>query len=171
MKPGPILAIVAGVLVNIGVVLVVVYAMVIGTASSRLPWKSVNESFALRPVLDVRDAPCAAGWIAGQDNAACYQLDQATNITAEKATASFGASSGQWVIQVTLNEADGREFTALTEKVHQLPQPRNQLAIVIGGKVISAPAVLEPIPGRTLEITGGFDRKTAEELAARLGGG
>ncbi|MFI6538402.1 SecDF P1 head subdomain-containing protein [Nonomuraea sp. NPDC050547] len=170
MKPGPILAIVAGALVNVGVVLVVVYAMVIGAASSRLPWKPVSESFALRPVLDMRTAPCAAGWIAGQDNASCYQLDQATEVTAEKATANFGPS-GQWVIQVTLNEADGREFTALTEKVHQLPQPRNQLAIVIGGKVISAPTVLEPIPGRVLEITGGFDKKTAEELAARLGGG
>ncbi|MFI6293092.1 SecDF P1 head subdomain-containing protein [Nonomuraea sp. NPDC050790] len=169
MKPGPILAIVAGALVNAGVVFVVGYALVIGSMSARLPWKPVSEPFDLRPVLEVRSAPCAAGWVVGQDGDACYQLDQATQVTAQEATATSG-STGQWVIRVTLDEASGTTFTRLTEKVHQLPEPRNQLAIVVDGKVISAPTVLEPIPGRALEITGGFDKKSAEDLARRLGG-
>ncbi|WP_157254154.1 SecDF P1 head subdomain-containing protein [Nonomuraea typhae] len=170
MKAGPILAVVAGVLVNAVVVLAVGYATVIGGMTSRLPWKSVTEPFALRPVLDTRPAPCAAGWIVSQDGDACYQLGQATQVTAEKATAGFGPS-GEWIVEITLNEADGRRFTELTERVHRLPEPRNQLAIVVGGKVISAPAVLEPIPGRTLQISGGFGKTAAEELARRLGGG
>ncbi|MFI6503073.1 SecDF P1 head subdomain-containing protein [Nonomuraea typhae] len=170
MKAGPILAVVAGVLVNAGVVLVVGYALVVGSMSATLPWKPVKEPFALRPVLDTRAAPCAAGWIASQDGDACYQLDQATQVTAEKAAAAAGPS-GEWVVEITLNEADGRRFTELTERVHRLPEPRNQLAIVVGGEVISAPAVLEPIPGRTLQISGGFGQTAAAELARRLGGG
>ena len=46
--------------------------------------------------------------------------------------------------------------------------PLNQLAIVLNGAVVSAPAVQEPISGGVLQITGSFTQEEAEALAASL---
>lgn len=74
-----------------------------------------------------------------------------------------------WVVQVELTDAAAPAFTDMTRRVSQFGPPLNQVAIVLNGAVVSAPAVQEPIEGNTLQITGAFTQAEAEALAASLG--
>jgi hypothetical protein len=74
-----------------------------------------------------------------------------------------------WVVQVTLTDDAASVFEDVTKRVSTLGPPLNQLAIVLNGAVVSAPAVQEPIKGGTLQITGGFTQGEAEALATALG--
>jgi preprotein translocase subunit SecD len=49
-----------------------------------------------------------------------------------------------------------------------LPSPRDQLAVIIDGRVIADPAVQSPITGGTAEIAGFATRAQAESLLSSL---
>lgn len=69
-----------------------------------------------------------------------------------------------WEVKVTLLGADKTAFMHLTSiTVHQ------ELAIVVGGNVLSAPQTMEPITTGTLEITG-FTYQSADNLISNLTG-
>lgn len=74
-----------------------------------------------------------------------------------------------WVVQVTLTDDAASVFGDVTKRVSTLGPPLNQLAIVLNGAVVSAPAVQEPVKGGTLQITGRFTQGEAEALAMALG--
>ncbi|MGB2840485.1 MAG: hypothetical protein WBC76_11710 [Actinomycetes bacterium] len=76
--------------------------------------------------------------------------------------------SGGWVVQVSLDADAAATFADVTRRVASLGPPLNQLAIVLNGAVVSAPAVQEPITGGLLQITGSFTQQEAEALAASL---
>ncbi len=78
-------------------------------------------------------------------------------------------ASDDWVVQVTLTDAAASLFEDVTQRVSTLGPPLNQLAIVLNGAVVSAPAVQEPIKGGTLQVTGNFTQGEAEALATALG--
>jgi hypothetical protein len=77
-------------------------------------------------------------------------------------------STGGWVVQVSLDAGASEAFAEVTRRVAALGPPLNQLAIVLNGAVVSAPAVQEPITGGVLQITGSFTQQEAEALAASL---
>lgn len=172
MRRVHVIAIVAGTIVALGLAAVIIFTTTrMLTAMTGAPRSEPHvTSFALLPVLETSAIPCAAGTVGALDGTSCYKLGQGmTDIKAEKATA--GLSGGTtWVVQVTLNDTDGDKFAALTSALYQLPAPRNQLAIVIDGKVITAPTITQPISGPELEISGAFTRKDATDLARRLAG-
>ena len=71
--------------------------------------------------------------------------------------------SGASEIQVTFTERGGKRFAEVTrDHVGQ------RLAIVIDGKVYSAPKVMMEIPGGKAVISGSFSDQEATQLAARL---
>ncbi|GEL06826.1 protein translocase subunit SecD [Salisediminibacterium halotolerans] len=89
---------------------------------------------------------------------------------------------------VTVEVADGNLFGEITEEISQRPQGENLLAIWLDydegdsfaeeiqkpedeSKIISAPAVDEPLYTQNVEISGGFDTEEAEELAGILNSG
>jgi len=76
--------------------------------------------------------------------------------------------AGDWVVQVRLDAGAAKTFAEVTKRVSALGPPLNQLAIVLNGAVVSAPAVQEPISGGVLQITGSFTQQEAEALAASL---
>ena len=84
------------------------------------------------------------------------------------ATAGAGPS-GDWLVTVQLDEDAVDEFTTFTQDLSGFGPPLNQAAIVINGVVVAAPAVLEPIEGGQLQITGAFTQEEATALAASLG--
>lgn len=128
---------------------------------------SPKASFELRPVTEVGQAPCAQGTTPSTDGTECYRLSQGmSRIRPDKVQA--GETNGTWVVQVTLNKADATTFAELTTRLNQQAEPLNRLAVVIDGKVLTAPTIASPIPGGTLEISGEFTQKTATELAERL---
>ena len=62
-------------------------------------------------------------------------------------------------------------FADLTAQLLVKPPPRNQVAIVIGGLVASAPVIQARIDGGLAQITGDFTEQQATQLAERLATG
>ncbi|MEU4224579.1 hypothetical protein AB0F17_09810 [Nonomuraea sp. NPDC026600] len=170
MKRVHVIAIVVATFIVLGLAgLVIVMTGRVLTAMTGAPRpESPPASFELRPVLEESSVPCAPGTVAALGGSSCYKLGQGmADIRAEKATAamSYGTT---WTVQVTLNETDGPTFSDLTSRLYQLPAPRNKLAVVVDGKVITAPTITQQIPGRVLEISGALTQQTATDLARRL---
>lgn len=151
------------------VVLAVAGAAVIVLLYPRTGSLPVRAEFELRPVAEMGQAPCAQGMTPSADGTECFRLSQGmSHIRPKRVAAGQVESDGRWIIQVTLAERDAAAFTELTTRLHQQPEPRNRLAVVVDGKVLTAPNVTSPIPGGALEISGEFTQKTATELAERL---
>ncbi|GMA19833.1 protein translocase subunit SecD [Arsenicicoccus piscis] len=92
-----------------------------------------------------------------------------TDAQAGLATTQSGATTGQYVVNITFDREGGQQFYDVTKRLNSLPSPRNQLAMVLDGKVISAPSVTQgAIAGGRAEISGTFNSVTADALAQQL---
>lgn len=125
----------------------------------------------MRSVAEVSQKPCATGALAGDDGS-CYRLAGET-LTIERVKdlqMQPDANSGGFIVLLTLYPEDAKAFGDLTTKLSKEQTPRNQLAVVVDEKVVTAPAVMSPITGGEVQITGSFDRNGAEQLVKRLTG-
>jgi preprotein translocase subunit SecD len=83
-----------------------------------------------------------------------------------EASAGLDTQSGNaWFVSLTFNGEGTAAFAAVTSRVTSLPEPNNQLAIVLDGLVVSAPRITEAIPSGTAQITGSFTQLEAKDLA------
>jgi preprotein translocase subunit SecD len=83
-----------------------------------------------------------------------------------EAAAGLDTQSGSaWFVSLTFNSEGTSAFAAVTSRVTSLPEPNNQLAIVLDGLVVSAPRINEAIPSGTAQITGSFTQLEAKDLA------
>ena len=83
-----------------------------------------------------------------------------------EASAGLDTQSGSaWFVSLTFNSEGTAAFAAVTSRVTSLPEPNNQLAIVLDGLVVSAPRINEAIPSGTAQITGSFTQLEAKDLA------
>ncbi|MDR2975602.1 MAG: protein translocase subunit SecD, partial [Propionibacteriaceae bacterium] len=82
-------------------------------------------------------------------------------------TAAAGIPQNQlnWVVTLSFNDLGAALFSSATETLAGATSPTNQFAIVLDGKVISAPSVNEKIPNGSAEISGSFSQETANNLA------
>ena len=85
----------------------------------------------------------------------------------ELTDASAGVPQGelQWKVNLTFNPQGATQFEKATGQLAQNQPPMNQFAIVLDGKVISAPSVSQAISGGRAEISGSFDQSSANALA------
>lgn len=74
--------------------------------------------------------------------------------------------SGRPVVTLQFNEEGAKKFAELTAK-----NVGNQIAILLDGKVLTAPRVSEPITGGNAQITGSQNAQEAEHLAILLRSG
>ncbi|MDX3003495.1 hypothetical protein PWY87_17550 [Kribbella solani] len=79
-------------------------------------------------------------------------------------------STGDWLIAVTLDAEGAKLFEQLTAGLAKQNPPANQLAILVGGQVVTAPTVMSAIAGGKVEITGGFTRADAEGVVNKIVG-
>jgi SecDF, P1 head subdomain len=77
---------------------------------------------------------------------------------------------GTWGVQIALDPAGTTAFASATADVVNSMPPSNQIAIVVGGSVVSAPVVQEQVGSGQVQISGGFSKQEAEDLGAALGG-
>lgn len=84
----------------------------------------------------------------------------------KSASQGFHHQTNEPVVNFTLNQEGARAFGRFS--VANVNRP---FAIVLDGKVLSAPNIIEPILGGSAQITGGFSVKTANELAIQLRSG
>ncbi|WP_426515115.1 protein translocase subunit SecD [Diaminobutyricibacter sp. McL0618] len=79
-----------------------------------------------------------------------------------------GVSTGQWGVNIIFNAAGTKAFSDVTTRLNGLTGAQNQFAIVLDGKVISAPATQAAITDGRPQITGNFDQTSAKTLADQL---
>ena len=70
-----------------------------------------------------------------------------------------------WVTSIAFDSTGQALFGELSTVIATLPSPRNQIAIVLDGKVVTAPRLDSPITGGNLRIYGNFTREYAIGLS------
>jgi preprotein translocase subunit SecD len=102
-----------------------------------------------------------------RDNTTKYLLGptliKGENVT--RASAGVPDKGVSWVVNLEFNSQGTADFTTVTGHLAQQTSPLNQFAIVLDGRVISAPKVSAAIAGGRAEISGSFTQKTATDLA------
>ena len=100
-----------------------------------------------------------------------YVLDQAKVLGKDihSASATPLTSSTSWQVLLNFDGTGSAAFGALTSamfaKYHGSQVPQNEVAVVLDGKVISAPNIIQAIVGGQAQITGSFSQKQATDLA------
>jgi len=91
-----------------------------------------------------------------------------TDAVAQVAATSTGASTGQWVVQITLDKKGTKTFGEISTRMHGQPEPANMFAFVLDSKVLSAPTMNGVILDGRPSISGSFTQETAQVLANQL---
>ncbi len=79
---------------------------------------------------------------------------------------SFDQQNNEPVVSITFDQQGGAKFAKLTTENVNRP-----FAIILDGKVLSAPNINEPIIGGSAQISGGFTVESANQLAIALRSG
>ena len=101
-----------------------------------------------------------------QQKIAIYSRVAVNGADLTSAQAGQDPQTGQWVVNFRFNGVGSRKFAAITTKNVGKP-----FAIVLDGKVISAPVIREPITGGQGQISGDFTPQSATDLALLLRAG
>lgn len=128
------------------------------------------------PVADERQgSPCPPGFLPERAPGGCLLLDsggfRVARLDMIRAVAPEASSS--WGIELRLTGDDAAAFTRLTRKAAAEPAgtPGQRIAIVVGERIVSAPAVIQPITGGEVMISGNFTRTEVNDLIERITGG
>ena len=84
---------------------------------------------------------------------------------------SQGVSTGQWGVFITFNDQGTKEFAEVTQRLYSFISTdtvRNRFAIVLDGRVISAPTTQGIITDGKPQISGSFTQESAKTLADQL---
>lgn len=101
--------------------------------------------------------------VQGLDHEELVQRDRLMTLEFASAKAEFDANSGATIILVTLAVTQREPFARLTEKYID-----QQLALVVGGVVVVAPRIREPIRGGELQIATHGGQEAALAIADAL---
>ncbi len=81
---------------------------------------------------------------------------------------SQGVSTNEWSVNIVFDGEGASEFAKVTTRLAALEGARNQFAIVLDGRVISAPRTLAVITDGKPQITGSFTQESSKVLADQL---
>lgn len=85
-----------------------------------------------------------------------------------QASSGYDQQGNQWVVNMELNSEGAKTFSDITSRIINLPQPRNQFAIVLDGTVISAAVPSVVISDGRAMISGSFTSQEVTTLANQL---
>ncbi|GIH94515.1 hypothetical protein Psi01_51450 [Planobispora siamensis] len=118
------------------------------------------------PVTSAQPGPCTSPEGYPDDTGQfCYIVAAGVEITAVRKIESIRESNGTYSVRIAFAPAFRDQINSVTEEA-----ARQQLAIVVGGKVVAAPRVGEVITEDTLRISGSLTREQADAMVVRLGG-
>ncbi|MFD9461703.1 hypothetical protein [Streptomyces sp. NPDC060027] len=123
---------------------------------------------------DARDSVVACGADGGADSPPAKYLLGPTAVDGAHVASAEAAHDEQgrgWTVRLDFDSVGTERFAALTADLSTHQAPQNQCAIVLDGAVISAPSVSQSLGGGQAEISGGFNRESAEQLAVTLDSG
>lgn len=81
---------------------------------------------------------------------------------------SQGISTNQWGVNIVFDAEGSKQFGEVTTRLYGLTGAQHQFAIVLDGKVISAPTTNAVITDGKPQITGSFTQETSKVLADQL---
>ena len=81
---------------------------------------------------------------------------------------SQGISTGVWAVNIVFNAKGSEAFGTVTTRLNALTGVRNQFAIVLDGRIISAPTTNTVITNGKPQITGSFTQASSKALADQL---
>ncbi|MCX4992170.1 MULTISPECIES: hypothetical protein [unclassified Streptomyces] len=123
---------------------------------------------------DARDSVVACGADGGADSPPVKYLLGPTAMDGAQVASAEAAHDERrsgWTVRLDFDSVGTKRFAALTAELSANQAPQNQFAIVLDGAVISAPSVSQSLGGGQAEISGGFTRESAEQLAVTLDSG
>ncbi|SMQ67812.1 protein translocase subunit SecD [Agreia sp. VKM Ac-1783] len=126
--------------------------------------KDAGQAPADKPLLAC-DENGQAKYILGPVEVTGEMISDATSGVAQTQT---GASTGQWVVNIVFNDEGTSKFADVTTRLNALQGSQNQFAIVLDGKVISAPTTNAVITDGRPQISGSFTQDSAKTLADNL---
>ena len=78
-------------------------------------------------------------------------------------------TTNQWVVNLQFSSDGAKKFASITTRMVSASSPFNRFAMVLDGRVLSAPSVQSPILAGQAEISGGdMTRASAANLASKL---
>ena len=104
-------------------------------------------------------------YILGPVEVSGENIKDATN---GQVTTSTGATTGEWAVNIVFDSTGTKQFAEVTTRLSGLTGVQNQFAIVLDGKVISAPRTLAVITNGEPQITGSFNQDSSKALADQL---
>jgi preprotein translocase subunit SecD len=123
-----------------------------------------------KPMPDQRDQPLIACDDDGNKYLLSASMIQGTQLTG--AEAGIPQQQVQWVVNLTFDKTARETFANVTRQIVNASSPltgqQKQFAIVLDGKVLSAPVVNGVIPNGRAEISGDFNQESAQSLANSL---
>lgn len=124
---------------------------------------------------DAGQAPTDQPLVTCDDNGVKYLLGPVeiegadiADATSGVGTTSNGASTGSWVVDLTFNGEGTAKFAEVTTRLFGLTGVQNQFAIVLDGKVITAPTTGGAFTDGRAQISGSFTQESAKALADQL---
>ena len=118
---------------------------------------------SLAPGLDSPDRPLITCDSKGIKYLLSSSLIEGTQLS--DASAGIPQNQVNWVVDLSFKSSARDTFAKVTQ---QLAGTGKQFAIVLDGKVISAPTVISPILNGNAQITGNFSQQEAQSLANSL---
>jgi preprotein translocase subunit SecD len=125
---------------------------------------------AAAKVADIKDQPLITCDDEGYKYLLSRSVIEGTNLT--KASAGIPQNDIQYVVDLTFDSEGRKTFADVTQTIANQTSPitgtQKQFAIVLDGRVLSAPTVEGPIPNGQAQISGNFTQESAESLATAL---
>jgi hypothetical protein len=137
---------------------------------------SLRTPIQFRQVATIHNGTCPAGspGVPGPPGntkgtgTVCYRFTHnGMSVTTLQSATVSRANDGSYWVMVRFTKADATQFAMLTKKVFSQHGVRNQLAVIVGGRVMAAPIVEQPITAGQAEIPGFTSRAQAEHLLGR----
>ncbi|WP_203871699.1 SecDF P1 head subdomain-containing protein [Planomonospora parontospora] len=118
------------------------------------------------PVTAAQSGPCTTPeGVPDEAGQVCYEVAAGVDVTAVRGIDAVRGSDGSYAVRITFAPAFHDRINSLTEEAVD-----QQIAIVVGGRVLAAPRVGEVITEDSMQIAGSFTREQAEAMVARLRG-
>jgi len=121
-------------------------------------------------VVDKRDEPLVTCDADGVKYLLSASMIQGTQLT--RAEAGIPQQQVQWAVDLTFDKTARQTFAEVTRQIVNATSPltgqQKQFAIVLDGRVLSAPVVNGVIPNGQAQITGDFTQTEAQSLANSL---
>lgn len=94
--------------------------------------------------------------------------DVITDAVSQPYTTQTGATTGEWVVQLTMNSEGTDTFGKISQRMYGASSPLDQFAFVLDGRVVSAPTMNAQILDGRPSISGGFTQESSKALADQL---